>query len=150
MIYLFDTNILLHFLRSSIVAQKIEKQYDPFRSDNTLLLSAVSEGEIRSIALQSGWGLKRLQKLEDELKEFGIIPVRSKDIIYRYAEIDAYSQNKLTDQPLGISARNMGKNDLWIAATASILGATLITTDQDFDHLNGVYLDLVNISLPVF
>jgi len=97
MIYLFDTNILLHFLRSSIVAQKIEKQYDPFRSDNTLLLSAVSEGEIRSIALQSGWGLKRLQKLEDELKEFGIIPVRSKDIIYRYAEIDAYSQNKLTN-----------------------------------------------------
>ena len=76
--------------------------------------------------------------------------MRSKDIIYRYAEIDAYSQNKLTGQPLGISARNMGKNDLWIAATASILGATLITTDQDFDHLNGVYLDLVKISLPVF
>jgi tRNA(fMet)-specific endonuclease VapC len=34
-----------------------------------------------------------------------------------------------------MSARNMGKNDLWIAATTAALGATLITTDQDFDHL---------------
>lgn len=29
----------------------------------------------------------------------------------------------------------MGKNDLWIAATAYVTGATLLTTDADFDHL---------------
>lgn len=32
-------------------------------------------------------------------------------------------------------ARNMGKNDLWIAASAKAAGATLLTTDGDFDHL---------------
>lgn len=29
----------------------------------------------------------------------------------------------------------MGKNDLWIAATAHVLGAHVLTTDKDFDHL---------------
>ncbi len=41
----------------------------------------------------------------------------------------------------------MGKNDLWIAATAYVTGASLMTTDGDFDHLNGVYLDLIKIEL---
>jgi len=34
----------------------------------------------------------------------------------------------------------MGDNDIWIAATASVLKATLLTTDRDFDHLDGVFL----------
>ena len=145
MTYLFDTNILLHFIRASTVSQRIEELYDPFSSKNSLLLSVVSEGEVRSIALQSGWGVKKIQILEVQLGEFGIIPIRSKDIIYRYAEIDAYSQGKLPDRPLEVSARNMGKNDLWIAATASVLGAKLLTTDYDFDHLKEDYIDLLYI-----
>lgn len=35
----------------------------------------------------------------------------------------------------------MGKNDVWIAATARITGTTLLTTDKDFDPLQGVWLD---------
>lgn len=31
-----------------------------------------------------------------------------------------------------ISARNMGKKDLWIASTAALLGLKLVTTDNDF------------------
>lgn len=41
----------------------------------------------------------------------------------------------------------MGKNDLWIAATASVLEATLITTDKDFGHLDTKYLKLVLVDL---
>jgi predicted nucleic acid-binding protein len=44
-----------------------------------------------------------------------------------------------------MSSRNMGKNDIWIAATASVLNATLVTTDADFDHLNGVFLTVAYI-----
>jgi len=33
----------------------------------------------------------------------------------------------------------MGKNDIWIAATAYILEAELITTDRDFLHLDQVF-----------
>lgn len=32
----------------------------------------------------------------------------------------------------------MGKNDLWIAATAITYNIPLITTDADFDHLDGL------------
>jgi predicted nucleic acid-binding protein len=48
-------------------------------------------------------------------------------------------------KPLSTSARKMGKNDLWIAATASLLNASLITTDADFDHLNDVFLNVIKI-----
>lgn len=34
----------------------------------------------------------------------------------------------------------MGKNDLWIAAAANVMGATLVTTDNDFDHLQPDFL----------
>jgi len=36
----------------------------------------------------------------------------------------------------------MGKNDLWIAATAYVIQATLTTTDKDFDHLNKTFINL--------
>jgi|GEM_PF-5599429 hypothetical protein len=40
------------------------------------------------------------------------------------------SPKQLPELVKPFSARNMGKNDIWIAATAA-----LITSDQDFDHL---------------
>ena len=40
----------------------------------------------------------------------------------------------------------MGKNDLWIAATAVAYGATLLTTDSDFDRLVPFTLDRILIA----
>ncbi|MBK8566540.1 MAG: PIN domain-containing protein [Saprospiraceae bacterium] len=143
MTLLFDTNILLHFLRESPLSKRVENELNPFDPSNTLLISVVTEGELRSLGFQNGWGKKRLEKLENELKDFAVVPIRSRDIIERYAELDAFSQGKLLGRPLGTSARNMGKNDLWIAATASILSAKLITMDSDFDHLNTVWIEML-------
>ena len=39
----------------------------------------------------------------------------------------------------------MGKNDLWIAATAAFLGTTLVTTDNDFNHLKDEYLSVISV-----
>jgi len=36
----------------------------------------------------------------------------------------------------------MGKNDVWIAATAALLGLKLVTTDGDFDHPHEVFFDV--------
>jgi len=41
----------------------------------------------------------------------------------------------------------MGKNDLWVAATAVVTGSKLISTDKDFEDLNGIYLDLIQIEI---
>ncbi len=47
--------------------------------------------------------------------------------------IDTYARLDHESRKLG---RRMGKNDLWIAAVASVQGAVILTTDKDFDHLH--------------
>ncbi|MEL7220555.1 MAG: PIN domain-containing protein [Bacteroidota bacterium] len=44
----------------------------------------------------------------------------------------------------------MGKNDIWIAATASALKIPLITADRDFKHLDGDFLELIWIDIEKY
>ncbi len=61
----------------------------------------------------------------------------------RYVEIDTYNGRKNLHLPiLQGSSINMGKNDIWIASTASLLEATLLTTDKDFQHLHNIFLQV--------
>jgi len=39
----------------------------------------------------------------------------------------------------------MGKNDLWIAATALLTNSKLITTDSDFRHLDDTFFEVILI-----
>ena len=48
------------------------------------------------------------------------------------------------------TARNMGKNDLWIAATSSAYDLVLITTDNDFNHLEHEYLQLEKVDIDAY
>jgi tRNA(fMet)-specific endonuclease VapC len=148
--YVLDTNILLHYLRGSDLSISMDNEFSPLDSsfNETIIsvvstiISVVSIGEIRAIAKINNWGQRRLEKLDNLLNELLITDINSEDLIERYAEIDAFSHGKLINRPLGTSSRNMGKNDLWIAATASVLGATLLTTDLDFNHLHNQFLNL--------
>ena len=144
--YLLDTNILVHLVRKSPVKAMVEQEFHLADAQNTSIVSVVSLGEIRSLAIQNHWGQQRIDILEEILKQYLVADINSEDVIERYAEIDAFSQGKLPGRPLGLTARNMTKNDLWIAATASVLEATLITTDTDFAHLDGVFLNLAQIA----
>lgn len=143
--YLLDTNILLFYLRDPNTKEYIEHQYNPFGAANNPIISIVTVGEIKSIALQNQWGGKRLRAVEELLGKGIIADIKYTPILEKYAEIDAFSQGKIKEKPLGISARNMGKNDLWIAATAAVADARLLTADHDFDHLNAIYLEVIKI-----
>lgn len=145
--YLLDTNIVLIYLRDQHTKKDIEDQFAPFDTKNIPIVSVVSLGEIESIALRNKWGEKRLVALEKFFSKCVIADINSKDVIQRYGEIDAFSQGKLENKPLNNTARNMGKNDLWIAATASVTNSKLLTSDKDFSHLDQSYLDLVLIKL---
>lgn len=145
--YLFDTNILLLYMRPSDLKEKVEQMLNLQDKMDTLIVSVVSVGEIKSLAIQNKWGERRLEKLEALLQKILIADIRINSILQRYAEIDAFSQGKLSTLKANFTARNMGKNDLWIAATASVLNIPLLTTDNDFDHLNDVYLSLQKIDL---
>jgi len=138
--YLLDTNILIHYIRRSLLGREVDSRYLPFVTPNEPFVSVVSVGELKSIARQNQWGERKVATMELFLSKMLRADINAESIIEAYAEIDAYSQNKLFTRPLPLTARNMGKNDLWIAATASVLDATLLTTDADFEHLNGVFL----------
>jgi predicted nucleic acid-binding protein len=142
-----DTNILLHLLRKTYLVPAIRETLDEIENEDTIILSITSIGEIESIAHQRNYGKKKRDYLKKLIRDFLVVPIESLDLVDRYAEIDAYSQGKLKDNALpgGLSSRNMGKNDLWIAATASVTNSALITTDKDFEHLDGVYLDYVYV-----
>lgn len=143
--FLLDTGIVLGYARSAGYAEYVEKKFDIFA--NTPLVSVVSKGEIYSLALQRNWGTNKLKLLDELLRTLPVVDINHDQIIRRYAEIDTYSLGRSSVKPLpqGQTARQMGKNDLWIEATASVLRGTLLTTDHDFDHLDKVFVDVVYI-----
>jgi len=148
MVYLLDTNILIHRVRLSSIGQKLEQQFNLFSGDHSLIISAVTKGEILSFAKQSAWGLSKMDKLMALLDPLECVPIDGASALMdAYADIDTYSQGKHLQYlpPLGFSARNMGKNDLWIAATAFLLDIPLLTTDSDFDHLHPHFIQVNKI-----
>jgi len=145
--YLLDTNIIINYLRKDSYSSQIDKEYAPLSIENTPIISVVTKGEILSLAFRNSWGEKKIDSLNLLLDSFLITNINVESVINRYAEIDAFSQGKLKGRKLEGSSRNMGKNDLWIAATASVLKIKLLTTDKDFSHLNGEFLDLELVKL---
>jgi tRNA(fMet)-specific endonuclease VapC len=153
--YLWDTNILLHYLNNSATAKQIQKHYNLLSATNQQIISVVSVGEIKSLAKRRKWKKDKLNRLFNLLERFIIADINVAEIIERYAEIDTFSQGKLINKSINFSTRrmrkdirtNMGKNDIWIAATASVLQIPLITMDKDFKSLNKVFIDLKLINL---
>ena len=140
--YLLDTGILVHYTRQSPLYQKIEATENLTAQDCLILISVVTKAEIISFAIQQNWGTKKHQLIETLLSKVIIVDINSSDtdLIKAYAEIDAYSKGKLPGKPLGGAAIAIGKNDLWIAATAKVANAALITIDGDFDHLHEKFI----------
>ncbi|RLD56101.1 MAG: nucleotide-binding protein [Bacteroidetes bacterium] len=138
--YILDTNIILHIVRNSPVWQKTKSKYNLGFVENKLFISIVTYAEIKSLARQLHWGQSKIKQLEHVLSSFAILYINNK-IAWHYIEIDVYSQGKDKQNPLPnkMSSRNMGKNDLWIAATTKFIQAELITTDNDFIHLNNTF-----------
>lgn len=145
--FLFDTNAILIYFKDETIKSNLDYTYQPLGNENTAIISVVTLGEIESLSLRNKWGAKRINAIETFLAKFVIADINSKDVIKKYAEIDAFSQGKLENIALSMSSRNMGKNDLWIAATASVTNSILITSDKDFDHIRNEFLKIVFIDV---
>ncbi len=112
-------------------------------NNDKIFVSVATVAELKSIALQNNWGAKKLGLVDVLFDEMLVVEI-NENLIDTYAEIDAYSQCKnpsFQEYPHKM-ARNMGKNDLWIASTAALLGLKLVTTDADFDHLHDVFFEV--------
>jgi tRNA(fMet)-specific endonuclease VapC len=145
--FILDTNILVHFVRSDVHIHQLDAQFALFSAENAVFTSIVSVGEIRSLAYQFEWGEGKLKRLDYFLHALRPFPIDNEEITKAYAEIDAFSQGKHPKYPLPptSSSRNMGKNDIWIAATTMLFNATLLTTDNDFNHLSPQFFKLEKI-----
>jgi tRNA(fMet)-specific endonuclease VapC len=142
--FLLDTNILL-ILSKNRSSAFLDSIID--NEDNRIYLSIVTLAEIKSIGFRNNWGKEKWDILDTILKRFAIMEV-NESLLETYVQIDAYSQRRNPSfQEYGFATpRNMGKNDLWIASTAALLGLTLVTTDKDFDHLHLVFMEVKRIT----
>jgi tRNA(fMet)-specific endonuclease VapC len=134
-----DTNILVEVIRNNAVGQHVISTYGLRERAEKPLISVVTLGEIKSLARQFGWGQPKIDKLDSLLQELVVVPIEKREIIDKYSEIDFFSQREAG------SSRNMGKNDLWIAASVSVTKSTLLTTDGDFDHLKDIHIKLEKV-----
>lgn len=131
---LLDTNILMAYVRQSGLEKRIEARYvlnARLATTDAPLISIVTEAELRARAVRRTWGAGKL-RMNELLRRCAIVPVDGRDLINAYVQADVFTES--IGRPLG------SKNDLWIAATAHVTGATLLTSDRDFDPFPASFL----------
>ena len=147
--YLIDTNIIVLLSKEGLQFERfLEDVYRVSIQQDRLLISVVSVGELNAFIKKSGLGARRRSFIDRMILQCITVPINNKNIIDWYGDIDAYSQGKA--DPVPFTARNMGKNDLWIAATACAYDLPLVTSDDDFPHLDGKFLDLRYVEQELF
>lgn len=134
---LLDTSVLLPILRGGPVAEHLLQHFSLLQRPERPLVCSVSIGELLRMGVRNGWGEAKLRKLAGLRQQLVVIDI-GREVIYRaYADLGAHAQ---------AAGRKLSDNDLWIAATASVTGAVLLTTDKDFDifvpsHIEREWID---------
>ena len=133
---LLDTSIVVHVFRGTRVGQRVDRAYGPRQSPERPLISVVTVGEVLGFARQRDWGDKKVSTLRQLLTELVVVDINHRDVLERYADLRGMDRK---------GGWNLSHNDTWIAATASVTNATLLTTDQDFDRVDHAMLRSVCI-----
>lgn len=147
--FLLDTNILLGLVRSAPWALAADEKLALSADDVVSCTSVVCQGELLALAEKFGWGQARRTRLEEILFRLPIVEINQPAVLRAYALIDAWTHGRTVNAPGSAPppkpARPMGQNDLWIAATAHATDFVLISTDTDFHHLHGVWLNVEHV-----
>jgi len=149
---LLDTCVLIHIIRESEIGKKCLEALVNIDINIRIVVSVVSIAELNSFSKQNKWGKSKIDKINAIFEKVICIDINNSDkqLIDSYCLIDAFSKKKNEDKNGVIligSARKMGKNDLWIAATSLTLNIPLMTTDTDFDHLNQSFINVYHIKI---
>lgn len=147
--YLLDTSVLVEIITDSPCSRWAEKEFNLSSEETPTLTSIVSSGEVLKLAKHRGWGQKKLDRMDKCLEGYLPINIDSSHIIDAYATIGAWSERARIVAPdwppLPYPAVRMGKNDLWIAATAHALNLTVLSTDRGFEFLDKKWIDYIYI-----
>ena len=139
--FVLDTNILLHYVRRTELAQEVERELNLISQNAIPMIASVSIGEMEGFVQRQEWGQAKINRLKKLVEKIAVIDIAAADdqLMNAYATLWNYSKNALPGDKLGNSI-GIGQNDVWIAALAHTAKAALVTTDGDFDHLNGKWI----------
>ena len=101
---------------------------------NQLFLAPQTVAELRYGALVAGWGQPRRKRLEAAIATTTVVPVSDRLLT---AVADLRFASRQAGHPL---ADRVHANDLWIAACALHIGATVLTADRVFKDAPGLTL----------
>lgn len=121
-------------IRRDDLGQQLLEDYDLLVRDTVPIISYVTLAELFSLGRQNGWGEQKFQFIETIRMNLIVAPIERWAILEAYVELDSYAV---------ADGKKIGKNDLWIAATAKVTEASLLTTDKDFDPLREQLPNLV-------
>ncbi len=128
MIYLLDTSAISALMRED---PRILSWLASLESDDRLVTCTIVRGEIL-------FGLERLSEGQRrtvlEAKAHNVFASMLCESVLAVAA-ERYATLKVTQQRLGLS---LDENDLWIASTAFVIGATLVSSDRDFQRVEAL------------
>jgi predicted nucleic acid-binding protein len=130
-LYFLDTNILVHLVREDGIGQYLKGAYSLYTVEPRPIISGVTEGELRSLAIQWKRGAQKQDKMRYLLSFFWRMQIEKPEVYEAYAAIDSHNKR---------NGMRMSENDTWIAASTHVMRACLLTTDTDFDHLQAIFI----------
>lgn len=124
-----DTDVVSYVFKN----HPFGSRYDPELAGHIALISFMTVAEIERWVLQYRWGKQRIQLLRTFLGRFTVVP-SSPDLCRKWAEV------MVTAQAAG---RRIESADAWIAATALLDDAPLLTNNRN-DYLGVAGLTLIS------
>ncbi len=128
MTYLLDTSAVSDLMRAD---PRIENWMAGLNQNDRVVTCAMVRGEILFGIARLPLGRRR-KELEETGRQF-LAAFRCEAIPEGAG--DFYAAVKLARQRRGLT---LDENDLWVAATALALGATLVSRDTDFGRVDGL------------
>jgi len=127
-IYLLDTNAISALMREDA---RMASWLSSFRVDNRVVICTTTRGEILFGFGKLAQGRRRADLEVKAQQRFAALPCEP----IPPAAGDLYASLKVAQQTRGVP---LDENDLWIAATALAIKATLVSRDNDFQGAEGL------------
>jgi len=124
-----DTDVISYLFKSHPIAF----QYLPDLTGRIPMISFMTLAELDRWVLEARWGEARRNRLREYLEPFVVLPY-DRDLCTKWAEVTVAAQ---------ASGRRIDCADAWIAPTALITGAPLITHNRN-DYLGVPGLTLIS------
>lgn len=135
MVYLLDTNALVHLARQKSVGQHLKSELSML-DDTPIIISSISLGEVQFFGLSQNWHEETIKFLMAKISRSIVINPDGYGVAKAYAEIQY--QTKVVAKPAHVG----GENDVWVAACAMATGTCLVSSDKWFKYIGGKLIDL--------